>query len=56
MTILDDTGYYMNPVSGSVQRGSEWLDDQDHEGWPSSELGYLIRVFWSAVNQTWVEG
>jgi hypothetical protein len=47
--------WYMHKVSGHIQSGEEWLDDQKHEGWPTSDYEYLVEVFWSSVSQEWQE-
>lgn len=56
--MLDDTTMYMNPVSGTVATGKEWMDDfAQEEGITFEEwcpVG-LIEVEWNVDTQEWVQ-
>jgi len=45
MTILNPTSTYMNPETGSVATGEDWMADQKADGWPVSDLDALVEVF-----------
>ena len=42
--ILDENKYYMNPNTGSVAQGGNWICDQKELGFDVEELEDLIEV------------
>lgn len=51
--MISELNYYMNPESGTVQRGDDWIADQKHGGWPISDLKNLIEVYWDCKKESW---
>lgn len=41
--ILPET-YYMNPATGTIALGEDWLLEQASSGWPVEELATLVEV------------
>lgn len=52
--ILDENKHYMNPNTGSVQSGEDWICDQNELGFDFEELENLIEVL-RDENDNWVE-
>lgn len=41
---LEPSSYYMNPRTGSIATGADWIADQAEDCWPVEELGTLVEV------------
>ena len=44
MHIIKDELFYMNPRTGSIDTLSNWVAEQEQNGWSTAEMPTLIEV------------